>query len=66
MTFEELETEIAILMQQMEDQPANAHDVYLIVREKLNEMKAFGMPLPADLLELEKRLEQQFDEEAGA
>ena len=63
MTFEELETEIAILMQQMEDQPANTHELYLIVREKLNEMRAFGMPLPADLVELEKRLEQQFEKE---
>ena len=63
MTFEELETEIAILMQQMEDQPANTHELYLIVREKLNEMRAFGMPMPADLLELEKTLEQQFEKE---
>ena len=65
MTFEELETEIALLMQQMEDQPKDAHELYQIIREKLNEMRAFGMPLPADLLNLEQRLEKQFDEEAG-
>jgi hypothetical protein len=28
--------------------------------EKLNEIKAFGMPLPQDLVEMEKALEAEF------
>ena len=31
--------------------------------QKLNELKAYGMPLPADLVELEHRLEREFDAE---
>jgi hypothetical protein len=46
----------------MENQPEDAHELYLQVREKLNEMRAFGMPLPSDLVELEKELEAQFAE----
>jgi hypothetical protein len=44
----------------MENQPEDAHELYQRVREKLNEMRAFGMPLPSDLVELEKELEAQF------
>ncbi len=30
------------------------------LREKLNELRAMGMPLPDDLVALEKRLEERF------
>ena len=44
----------------MENQPEDPHELYLQIREKLNEMRAFGMPLPADLVAFEKDLEAQF------
>jgi hypothetical protein len=46
----------------MENQPEDPHELYLQIREKLNEMRAFGMPLPGDLVEFEKELEVQFAE----
>jgi len=60
MAFDDLKAELALLINQMENQPEDRHEFYLQVREKLNEMRAFGMPLPQDLVELEKELEADF------
>jgi len=60
MAFEDLKAELALLINQMENQPEDPHELYLQIREKLNEMRAFGMPLPEDLVEFEKDLEAQF------
>ena len=62
MAFDDLEAELSLLINQMENEPEDRHELYLMIREKLNEMKAYGMPLPADLVELEKALEEQFAE----
>jgi hypothetical protein len=60
MAFDNLKAEIALLLNQMENQPEDRHELYLQVREKLNEMRAFGMPLPEDLVRLERELEAEF------
>jgi len=60
MAFEDLKAELALLINQMENQPEDRHELYLQVREKLNEMRAFGMPLPEDLVRLEEELEAEF------
>ena len=57
MVLEELKAQISLLIEQMVDQPEDAHEVHERLREKLNELRAMGMPLPADLVELEKRLD---------
>ncbi|HKA47532.1 MAG TPA: hypothetical protein VKD68_05190 [Methyloceanibacter sp.] len=62
MAFDDLKAELALLINQMENQPEDPHELYLQIREKLNEMRAFGMPLPGDLVEFEKELEVQFAE----
>ncbi|AIB26933.1 Hypothetical protein BSSP1_I0060 [Brucella suis bv. 2] len=61
MAFEDIKAEIALLFEQMVTQPQDAHEIRETVREKLNELKAAGLPLPEDLVELEKRIEQDFD-----
>ena len=66
MAFEDLKAEIALLLNQMENQPEDRHELYLQIREKLNEMRAFGMPLPDDLVRLEKELEAEFKSEERA
>lgn len=58
--LERLKAEISLLVTQMENQPDDKHEVYLQLREKLNEMRATGMPLPDDLLRLEHALEEEF------
>jgi hypothetical protein len=60
MAFERLMAEISLLVTQMENQPDDKHELYLQLREKLNEMRVTGMPLPQDLLELEEELETEF------
>jgi hypothetical protein len=67
MAFDDLKAEIALLLNQMENQPEDRRELYLQVREKLNQMRAFGMPLPDDLVRLEKELEAEFRaQERGA
>jgi hypothetical protein len=60
MAFENVQAEIGILMTRMQNEPEDRHELYLQLMEKLNEIKAYGMPLPQDLVELEKALEQEF------
>lgn len=60
MAFEDIEAEIGLLLTQMQNEPGDRHELYLVIRQKLNELKAYGMPLPADLVRLEQQLEAEF------
>jgi hypothetical protein len=60
MAFDDLKAELALLINQMENQPEDRHELYLQIRERLNEMRAYGMPLPEDLVKFEEDLEAQF------
>ncbi len=60
MALEALKAEIALLLNQMENQPQDMHELHIMLVEKLNEMRAFGLPLPADLLQLEAKLASEF------
>jgi len=66
MAFDDLKAELALLINQMENQPEDRHELYLQIRERLNEMRAFGMPLPQDLVKFEEDLEAQFKAEEQA
>jgi hypothetical protein len=57
MAFEQLRVQIAMLMDEIAAQPADAHELQESLREKLSEMRALGLPLPEDLVELEAALE---------
>ena len=59
MAFEDIEAEIGLLLSQMQNQPGDARELHLQILQKLSEMKAYGMPLPDDLVQLEKRLEAE-------
>ena len=63
MSFEDIKAELSLLMIEMENQPQDMHELYEKVHEKLSELKAFGMPVPQDLVELEEKLKQYFDEQ---
>jgi hypothetical protein len=60
MAFDDLEAELALLINQMDPPPENPHDLYLRISEKLNELKAMDLPLPDDLVRVEKELEAYF------
>jgi hypothetical protein len=60
MAFENTKAEIALLLEAVQDAPHDRHELYLRIMQKLNELKAYGMPLPDDLVALENRLEREF------
>lgn len=60
MAFDKLKMDISILLTEMQNEPEDRHEIYLVLREKLNELKACGMPLPEDLVTLEQELEKEF------
>ena len=59
MAFEQLRAEIEQLVQQMDNEPEDIHELHARIRSKLNELKATGMPLPDDLVALERRLDRE-------
>jgi len=60
MAFDDLKAELALLLQEMENQPEDRHELYLVIREKLNEIRSYGMPLPEDLVRFEEEMEAEF------
>ena len=60
MAFEDKEAELGLLLTRMQNQPQDEHELYELVHQKLNEMKAYGMPLPEDLVQFERDLEAEF------
>lgn len=57
MAFEAIKAEIDLLLADMVNQPQDAREIREQLREKLNELRAMGLPLPADLVALEARLD---------
>jgi hypothetical protein len=66
MAFENTRAELALLLAQVQDVPEDRHELYLRIMQKLSELKAYGMPLPQDLVELEQCLEGEFARELAA
>lgn len=66
MAFEELKAELGSLLTRMNAQPHDAAELDLLIREKLNQFRALGMPLPQDLVDLEAALDQGLASEAVA
>ena len=62
--FEEIKAEIATLLAQLAEHPHDHRELEVMLREKLSELKAFGMPLPDDLVELETALVRRLSADA--
>jgi len=56
MAFDRIKSEISMLLSDMENQPQDQWELHEMILEKLNELRAFGLPLPQDLVELEEKL----------
>ncbi len=63
MDIDELRAELSILIDAMEGEQGDKHEIYLRIREMLANMRALGMPLPSDLMQLEKDLEAEFEQD---
>ena len=44
MAFEALQSELELLMTRMQNEPEDRHELYLVIRQKLNEMKLLACP----------------------
>ena len=60
MERDELEAELSILLTELEGASEDSHEIYLRLRQLIASMRAFGMEIPADLVELESRLDSEF------
>ena len=60
MAFEQLKAQIGVLLGEMNNQPEDLHELYEEIHQKLNELRATSMDLPADLVQLEQRLLSEF------
>ena len=65
MAFEQLKIEIAMLFEEMENQPENKWELHERLREKLDELRSLGMPLPQDLVDLEKTLNEALADQSN-
>ena len=64
MTFDEIQAEISILLNEFDERPDDARELYIQLHEKMRELRAFGMPVPADLAKFEKDLLAEFQAES--
>ena len=60
MALEELQSQISLLVSQINNQPEDIHELYEQLHQKLNELRSTGQPLPQDLIDLEKRMLKEF------
>lgn len=64
MAFEDVQAEIGLLLTRMQNEPEDQHELHSLLLEKINELKAYGLPIPQDLKDLEAALELLEDESA--
>ncbi len=66
MAFEDVEAELGLLLTQLENEqrPEDRHELYLVIMRRLNELRAYGMPLPQDLVQFEQELQSEFESES--
>jgi len=60
MALESLKAEIGLILEMFSNPPHDRYELYVQLKEKLNEMRVFGMTPPEDLVELEEALDQEF------
>ena len=65
MDLEDLEAELSIILDEMEGPQGDYHEIYLRVRQMIQQMESLGMPPPDDLVKLEQRLDALMKEEAS-
>ena len=62
MALDQLEAQINLLLTSIEENPEDIHEIHELIRQKLAQMRALGLPMPADLVELEQKLEAGFED----
>ena len=60
MDEQEIEVALSLLLEDMEDQGADSHEIFIRLDQLFNSMRAVGMPLPEDLVRLHEELAAEF------
>jgi len=64
MERDEVEAALSLLLDQMEGEIEDSHEVYLRLTMLLNHMRALNMPVPDDLAAMEAEMAAEFAAEA--
>lgn len=64
MDEQELEAAVSLLIEDMEGEQGDAHEIYMRLRQILSSMRAMGMPLPDDLVRMEQEMSAEFESES--
>ena len=62
---QEIEATLSLLLDEMEGEQGRSHEIYLRLVQILDAMRATGMPLPEDLVEMERDMAAEFEEETA-
>jgi hypothetical protein len=65
MDLDAVKAELNQLLVQMQNQPEDRHELHQLIHDKLNELKALGLPLPDDLVDLEQVLADDLDDDSA-
>lgn len=65
MSDRELEAAISLLVDEMEGEMGDRHEIWLRLQAILQQIRATGMPVPDDLMRMEEELEAEFGAETG-
>ena len=61
----ELAAAASLLIDEMEGEQGDRHEIWLRLQTILQQLRATGMPVPEDLVRMEQDLEAEFGLEAG-
>jgi len=61
----ELAAAASLLIDEMEGEQGDRHEIWLRLQTILRQLRATGMPVPDDLVRMEQELEAEFGLEAG-
>ncbi|NQV84353.1 MAG: hypothetical protein HQ494_11090 [Rhodospirillales bacterium] len=60
MVMDDLNAEISFLMQQLESDPGDFHEIFFRLHQALSTLRAEGLPVPENLARMEKDLDARF------
>ena len=61
---EEIQAGLLKLLDEMEGDLGDSHEIHMRLRQILDGMRAMGMPVPEDLARMEKELGAEFESDA--
>jgi hypothetical protein len=65
MNREELRAALSLLVDEMDGEIEDGHEIYLRLTMLLNQMRALNMPIPDDLAQMEADMSEEFAAEAA-